>query len=80
MKTPQKFLTTTALIVAATFLSSEAHAQSSQLVYSQNFNGVAAETIGMGIGDGSNIVDNHPSFNARVYDSTSWGTLPAGQE
>ena len=80
MKTPQKFLTTTALIVAATFLSSEAQAQSSQLVYSQNFNGVAAETIGMGIGDGSNIVDNHPSFNARVYDSTSWGTLPAGQE
>jgi autotransporter-associated beta strand protein len=66
------------LVATATF-AAETHAQTSQLVYSQNFNAAANDTTGTGLNDGSNMVDNVSSFQPRVWDSTSWGALPAGQ-
>ena len=69
-----------AALLASTALLTEANAQTSQLVYSQNFNSAANDTTGMGLNDGSNMVDNASFYNTRVWDSTSWGTLPAGQE
>lgn len=71
-----------AALVASAALLTEANAQTSQLVYSQNFNSAATNTTGTGLNDGSNIVTyTHPNFNARVFDSaTQWGALPAGQE
>jgi len=66
------------LVATATF-AAETHAQTSQLVYSQNFNAAANDTTGTGLNDGSNMVDNVSYFQPRVWDSTSWGALPAGQ-
>jgi hypothetical protein len=65
------------LVTAATFFA-EAQAQTSQLVYSQNFNSAAIDTTGTGLNDGSNMVDNVSFYNTRVWDSTSWGALPSG--
>jgi autotransporter-associated beta strand protein len=68
------------LVTAATFLA-EAHAQTSQLVYSQNFNAAAIDTTGTGLNDGSNMVDNIAGYaHNRVWYSSSWGALPAGQD
>ena len=69
-----------AALLASTALFTEANAQTSQLVYSQNFNAAAIDTTGTGLNDGSNMVDNVSFYNTRVWDSTSWGALPAGQE
>jgi autotransporter-associated beta strand protein len=67
-------------VTAATFFA-EAQAQTSQLVYSQNFNAAAIDTTGTGLNDGSNMVDNVSNYaHNRVWYSSSWGALPAGQD
>lgn len=70
-----------ACLLAAASLFSQASAQTSQQVYSQNFNAAALDTVGTGLGDGSNITDNSGSFNAKVFSSTQWGSgvTPDGQ-
>lgn len=68
-----------AALVVTTTLVAETHAQTSQLVYSQNFNSAANDTTGTGLGDGSNMVDNVSNFQTKVWDSSSWGALPAGE-
>jgi hypothetical protein len=68
------------LVATATF-AAETHAQTSQLVYSQNFNAAANDTTGTGLNDGSNMVDNHVIHQVKVFSSDSWnGGLPSGQE
>ncbi len=68
-------------MVASAALLVEARAQTSQLVYSQNFNSAAANTTGTGLNDGSNMADNSGTFDISVFDSTTqWAALPAGQE
>ena len=70
-----------ATLLASAALFSEARGQTSQLVYSQNFNSAAIDTTGTGLNDGSNMVDNIANYaHNRVWYSTSWGSLPAGQE
>ena len=66
------------LVATATFVA-ETHAQTSQLVYSQNFNAAANDTTGTGLNDGSNMVDNVSNFQTKVWYSSSWGALPAGE-
>ena len=63
-----------AALVVTTTLVAETHAQTSQLVYSQNFNSAANDTTGTGLNDGYNMVDNSASFNAKVFSSTQWGS------
>lgn len=77
-----RYFSRIATLVATASVVAETHAQTSQLVYSQDFNAAAAGTTGTGLNDGSNIVynSNTSDFTARVYDSTTWGALPAGQE
>lgn len=75
-----KYFSRIATLVATASVVAETHAQTSQLVYSQDFNDAAVGTTGTGLNDGSNIVHNASGFTARVYDSTEWGALPAGQE
>jgi autotransporter-associated beta strand protein len=58
-----------AALVSAAALLVEANAQTSQLVYSQDFNSAADHTNGTGLDDGSNMV----GFS-KVYDSTNWGS------
>ena len=64
-----------AALVSAAALLVEANAQTSQLVYSQDFNSAADNTTGTVLGDGSNMVGY-----SRVYDSTNWGSLSAEQK
>jgi hypothetical protein len=63
------------LLVAASLVA-ETNAQTSQLVYSQNFNSSANDATGTSLNDGSNIVGS----SAKVWYSTSWGSLPADQQ
>ena len=67
------------LVATATFVA-ETHAQTSQLVYSQNFNGAAIDTTGYGLNDGSNMVDNSVIHQVKVFSSDFWnGGAPSGQ-
>ena len=67
------------LVATATFVA-ETHAQTSQLVYSQNFNAAANDTTGTGLNDGSNMVDNSVIHQVKVFSSDSWnGGAPSGQ-
>lgn len=63
------------LVASATFVA-ETDAQTTQLVYSQNFNGAANDTTGTGLGDGSNMTDNSGTFDTRVLSSSQWGAGP----
>jgi fibronectin-binding autotransporter adhesin len=63
------------LLVAASLVA-QTNAQTSQLVYSQNFNSAANDATGTSLNDGSNIVGS----SAKVWYSTSWGSLPADQQ
>jgi autotransporter-associated beta strand protein len=70
-----------AILAAALAQVCNSAAQTSQLVYSQDFNSAAIGTTGTGLGDGSNITDSSSIFNARVFSSTEWGSgiTPNGQ-